>query len=140
RALAVTLLPSLDPADLPAGSARPLDLHGAMAALLEMGEGAGAFGIVCAASDLDGIRARHSAPFFAVTPGIRPEGGAAHDQARVATITDAVRSGAGMIVLGRAVTASADPRAALEAARTESDAAARGPRRSLTPRSAAPAN
>jgi orotidine-5'-phosphate decarboxylase len=140
RVLAVTLLTSLDPGDLPPGFARPLDLHGTIAALLEMSERAGAFGIVCAASDLEGIRQRHPAPFFAVTPGIRPKGGASHDQARVATITDAVRGGAGMIVLGRAVTAAPDPRAALAAARAERDAAAGESRESPGSRSATPAN
>ena len=133
RVLAVTLLTSLDPRELPPGFARPLDLHPTLAALLEMSERAGAFGIVCAASDLAGIGAHHPAPFFAVTPGIRPAGTASQDQARVATIAEAVRGGAGMVVLGRAVTGSPEPRAALEAARAERDAAAAPEPRPVTP-------
>jgi orotidine-5'-phosphate decarboxylase len=117
------LLTSLEPSQLPPGFARPFDLHATLAALLELSERAGAAGIVCSAADLEGIRAHHRAPFFAVTPGIRPAGGAPHDQARVATISDAVRHGATVVVLGRAVTAAEDPRAALEAARAERDAA-----------------
>jgi orotidine-5'-phosphate decarboxylase len=121
--VAVTLLTSLDPAALPPGFARPYPLHETIAALLSMSVKAGAKGIVCAASDLTGVRAFHPAPFYAVTPGIRPAGGEAHDQSRVATITDAVRLGSRLLVLGRAVTAAADPRAALAAARAERDAA-----------------
>ncbi len=121
--VAVTLLTSLDPADLPPGFARPFALHQTLAALLALSERAGARGIVCAASDLEGVRRHHPAAFFAVTPGIRPAGGATHDQSRVATIREAVLLGSSLLVLGRAVTAAADPRAALEAARAERDAA-----------------
>jgi orotidine-5'-phosphate decarboxylase len=125
QVVAVTLLTSLDPAQLPPGFARPFDLHSTIAALLEITERAGARGIVCSAADLEGVRALRRTPFFSVTPGIRPRGGASQDQARVATITDAVRLGASVLVLGRAVTGADDPRAALEAARAERDAALR---------------
>jgi orotidine-5'-phosphate decarboxylase len=123
RVVAVTLLTSLDPATLPPGFARPFDSAATIAALLAMVEGAGAAGIVCAAPDLAAVRARHGRPFYAVTPGIRPAGGDPHDQARVSTITDAVRQGSSLLVLGRAVTAAADPLTALEAARAERDQA-----------------
>ncbi len=119
RVVAVTLLTSLDLAALPPGFAKPFDAPAVIAELLAMSERAGALGIVCAAPDLAAVRARHGRPFYAVTPGIRPAGGATHDQARVATIADAVRLGSGLLVLGRAVTGAADPRAALEAAREE---------------------
>lgn len=124
RVVAVTMLTSLDEKNLPAGFARPFDLIVTVTELLAMSERAGAHGIVCSAADLAGIRERHPEPFFAVTPGIRPAGGASHDQKRVATVADAVRLGAAVMVLGRAITAAADPRAALEAARAERDAAA----------------
>jgi orotidine-5'-phosphate decarboxylase len=123
QVVAVTLLTSLDPVALPPGFAQPFDLAGTIAGLLAMAESAGARGIVCAAPDLAAVRARHGRSFYAVTPGIRPAGHDTHDQARVSTIGDAVRQGAGLLVLGRAVTASADPRAALEAARAERDQA-----------------
>ncbi|HTK31084.1 MAG TPA: orotidine 5'-phosphate decarboxylase / HUMPS family protein [Candidatus Saccharimonadaceae bacterium] len=121
--VAVTLLTSLDPGDLPPGFQRPFDLAGTLAGLLEMSLAAGARGIVCSAADLPGLKARHPQPFFAVTPGIRMAGGERHDQARVATIGEAVRLGAGLLVLGRAVTGAADPRLALAAARAERDQA-----------------
>jgi orotidine-5'-phosphate decarboxylase len=123
QVVAVTLLTSLDPAALPPGFAQPFDLHATIAAWLEMSERAGLRGIVCSAADLDGVRALRRAPFFAVTPGIRPAGAASQDQARVSTIASAVRAGASVLVLGRAITGAPDPRAALEAARRERDEA-----------------
>ena len=127
RVVAVTLLTSLDPADLPPGFSRPFPLADVQAGMLAIAESAGALGIVCSANDLAGIRERHPEPFYAVTPGIRPRGGAAHDQVRVTAIADAVAMGARMLVLGRAITAAADPRAALDSALREAAEAARTP-------------
>ena len=125
RVVAVTLLTSLDADHLPPGFENPLDTGLVIPRLLEMAEGAGAHGIVCSAADLAGIRlARRGRPFFAITPGIRPAGTERGDQVRVATVAEAVRQGAGMIVLGRAVTSALDPRAALAAARRECNEAA----------------
>ena len=122
--IAVTVLTSINASNAPPGFASPL--HTALVAgrLLSLAEDAGARGIVCAVPDLEGLKQAHPAPFFAVTPGIRPAGSASHDQKRVATLFDAVRQGSSLAVLGRAVTAAPDPRAALEAARAERDAAA----------------
>ncbi len=121
--VAVTLLTSLDPAAMPPGFERPFPLHRRVAELLTLAEAAGARGIVCSPDDLEGVREHHPAPFYAVTPGIRPAGSDAQDQKRVATVAEAVRRGAGLLVLGRAVTAAADPAAALAACRAERDAA-----------------
>jgi len=129
RVVAVTLLTSLDARAMPPGFARPFDLDATVAALLEMAERANAAGIVCSAADLEGLRRlRSGRPFYAVTPGIRSAGGEAHDQKRVATIGEAIRLGASLLVLGRAITGAADPRVALEAARAERDAALRADR------------
>ena len=68
---------------------------------------AGCAGLVCSALD---VREAHLlAPrLVTVVPGIRPSGAAHDDQARVATPGDAIRAGAGVLVVGRAVTGSAD--------------------------------
>jgi len=124
RIVAVTLLTSLDGRNPPPGLRRPLEVADTVAEMLEMAERAGAHGIVCSAQDLPGVRARHPRAFFAVTPGIRPAGSAAHDQKRVTTVGDAVRLGSSLLVLGRAITSAPDPRAALESARAEGRAAA----------------
>ncbi len=109
---------------MPPGFARPFALHRTLADMLEMTERAGAAGIVCSAADLPGIRTHHPAPFFAVTPGIRPSDASRDDQQRVTTVAEAVRLGAGLLVLGRAVTGAANPAEALTRARAEADGAA----------------
>jgi orotidine-5'-phosphate decarboxylase len=48
-----------------------------------------------------------------VTPGIRPPGAAAHDQRRIATPRDALAGGADYLVVGRPITTSPDPVAAI---------------------------
>lgn len=123
RVVAVTILTSHDPAAMPPGFAKPFDLPANALALTRAAIEAGAAGIVCAAPDLKRLREALGPEFYAVTPGIRMSGGEAHDQKRVATVEGAVRDGASLLVLGRAVTAAADPRVALEAARAERDRA-----------------
>ncbi|WP_327116575.1 orotidine 5'-phosphate decarboxylase [Nocardia sp. NBC_01730] len=71
-------------------------------------------GVVCAASDLSVIR-KAAPDILTVVPGIRPAGGAVHDQQRVATPAEAIRSGASILVLGRAITAATDPAEAAQA-------------------------
>jgi orotidine-5'-phosphate decarboxylase len=71
----------------------------------------GCGGVVCAASDLQVVTA--AAPgLLRVVPGIRPSHVGHDDQARVATPSSAVRAGADLLVIGRAVTGAADPHAA----------------------------
>lgn len=95
-ALAVTVLTSDDTA--------PAHIVGnRVRAALE----AGCRGLVCAASDVR--QAKMLAPRLTiVVPGIRPAGGATHDQARAATPEAALEAGADLLVIGRAVTGSAD--------------------------------
>jgi orotidine-5'-phosphate decarboxylase len=69
---------------------------------------AGCGGLVCAAPDLPLTRA--AAPgLITVVPGIRPSGVSSHDQARAADPATAIRAGADILVIGRAVTAAEDP-------------------------------
>jgi orotidine-5'-phosphate decarboxylase len=71
---------------------------------------AGCGGIVCAAADLSVTR--DAAPgLVTVVPGIRPAGVATDDQARAADPATAIRAGADILVIGRAVTAAGDPEA-----------------------------
>ena len=69
---------------------------------------AGCGGLVCAASDLAIVRSL-APEVVTVVPGIRPAGVSADDQARPATPTSAIASGADVLVIGRAVTHAEDP-------------------------------
>lgn len=70
---------------------------------------AGTDGVVAAVSEVASIRGACGEAFLTVTPGIRPAGVDRHDQARVATPAEAARAGSDYIVVGRAITAAADP-------------------------------
>ena len=71
-------------------------------------------GVVCSAHEAAMLRAELGAGFRLVTPGIRPAGTEAGDQRRVMTPAEALRAGATDLVIGRPVTAAADPLAALK--------------------------
>ncbi|MBN1131040.1 MAG: orotidine 5'-phosphate decarboxylase, partial [Chitinispirillaceae bacterium] len=72
-------------------------------------------GIVCSAADLPLVKPHLPALFEIITPGIRPAGSSAHDQKRIATPAEAIRYGATLLVLGRAITSAPDPAAAAKA-------------------------
>ena len=76
-----------------------------------LAESSGCRGIVCAAKNLqDANNVIPDLDF--VVPGIRPQGVDSHDQANVATPLDAISNGADLLVIGRAVVQSEDPRRA----------------------------
>ena len=68
----------------------------------------GCAGIICAAPDLP-VTAPWADRLVRVVPGTRMPGGDMHDQARVATPHQAIDDGADHLVIGRAVTAAAEP-------------------------------
>ena len=123
RVVGVTVLTSFDGYSLPPGFAQPFFTVIVVSQLADLVESAGGHGIVCSASELGAVNQMRRKPLFAVTPAIRPAGGATHDQARVNTVEQAVRAGSSLLVLGRAVTGAPDPRAALERVRAERDTA-----------------
>ena len=123
RVVGVTVLTSLDGYALPPGFASPFHTTLVVGQLAAMVSEAGAGGIVCSAAEVPFVHQFVGSKFYAVTPGIRPAGGGTQDQARVATVEEAVLAGSSMLVLGRAITGAQDPRAALEAAREQRDRA-----------------
>jgi len=72
-------------------------------------------GVVYSAREAAALRAECGPDFALVTPGIRPAGADAHDQARIVTPEEAIRNGATFLVVGRPITGAADPLAALAA-------------------------
>jgi len=116
KILAVTILTSLDRADLDAGLIKPGDLPDLVAERAGRAFEAGADGVIASPQEAAMIRALpQAAGRLIVTPGVRPVGSALGDQKRVATPAQAVADGADHIVVGRPVWAAEDPRAAAEA-------------------------
>jgi orotidine-5'-phosphate decarboxylase len=108
---AVTVLTSADDATLAdVGLAGPsLDAVRRLS-LLSVGAGAGA--LVCSPQEVAAVRAEVGPDITLITPGVRPAGSAADDQARVATPEQALADGADLLVIGRPITGAADPGAA----------------------------
>ncbi|ARJ69162.1 orotidine-5'-phosphate decarboxylase [Paracoccus contaminans] len=114
RILAVTILTSLDRADLDAGLMREGDLHALTVERAARAFEAGADGVICSPREAAAIRALPGAGLI-VTPGVRPAGAAAGDQKRIETPAAAIGAGADHIVVGRPIWQSPDPRAAAQA-------------------------
>jgi orotidine-5'-phosphate decarboxylase len=70
---------------------------------------AGARAIVCSPQEVELVRAAVDRSITLITPGVRPAGAAADDQARTATPQGAFAAGADMIVVGRPITGADDP-------------------------------
>ena len=73
---------------------------------------AGLDGVVCSPLEAAAVKAACGSDFQTVTPGIRFADAAADDQARVMTPEKARNGGSDYIVVGRPITAAADPVAA----------------------------
>lgn len=114
KILGVTVLTSLDQPALDAigyhESAEALVLRRVRQALE-----AGMDGVVSSPLEATKIRTLVPENFLVVTPGVRLPGGEKGDQKRVASPAEAFEFGASHIVVGRPITAAADPRAAAQA-------------------------
>ena len=104
----VTVLTSLSQSHLAragiTGSARD-----AVRRLAALAVSAGARGLVCSPLEVADVRREVGADVTLITPGVRPSGTAAGDQSRVATPEQALAAGADLLVVGRPLTAAADP-------------------------------
>ena len=116
--LAVTVLTSLDAAALAAtgvvGGTSQQVLRLARLALA-----AGADGLVCSPQEVAMLRQALGEGPALVVPGIRPENADRGDQARTMTPREAVAAGADWIVVGRPITAAANPAEAAAAIAAE---------------------
>lgn len=115
KVLGVTVLTSLTAEDLAADdhSLSPADL---VELRVRQALEAGIDGVVSSPHEAARVReiavAAGRRDFLIVTPGVRPAGSALDDQARAATPEAALQAGATHLVIGRPITAAADPRAA----------------------------
>jgi orotidine-5'-phosphate decarboxylase len=115
--LAVTALTSLD--DAAVGALGFGASASAMAArLAALAEAAGVGGLVCSAREVGALRALYP-KLVLCTPGIRPAGSEAQDQARTETPEAAIRAGADLLVVGRPLHGAVDPLAAARALEAE---------------------
>ena len=120
KILAVTILTSLDRADLDAGLIVPGDVTEIVTARAARALEAGADGVIASPREARLIRALpEAAGRLIVTPGVRPAGSDAGDQKRIETPATAIANGADHIVVGRPIWKAADPRAAALAIQAE---------------------
>jgi orotidine-5'-phosphate decarboxylase len=106
--LAVTVLTSMDDRDLETVGVRARVVDHVLR-LAALAIGAGCRGVVASALEASELRREFGDEFAIVTPGVRPAGIGHGDQARVVTPADAMAAGATHIVVGRPITAAADP-------------------------------
>ncbi|MGM0652339.1 MAG: orotidine-5'-phosphate decarboxylase [Bacillota bacterium] len=66
-------------------------------------------GVVCSPREIIAVKQAVDQPIITVTPGVRPAGKAQNDQARIGTPAEVINAGGDFLVVGRPVTASADP-------------------------------
>ena len=76
---------------------------------------AGCGGLVASAKEAPELRRELGNDFAIVTPGVRPAGTAAGDQARVLTPKEAIAAGATYLVVGRPILEATDPSQAADA-------------------------
>jgi orotidine-5'-phosphate decarboxylase len=108
--IAVTLLTSLDMSHLQRFNINEPTSEAYVLNLARAAKEAGLDGVVSSAQETPAIKEALGDGFITVTPGIRLADGKQDDQKRVVTPQDAVKMGTNYIVVGRPITAAADPR------------------------------
>lgn len=121
KLIGVTVLTSMDAQDW-AGLGHRGTIADAVLRRAKLAQEAGLDGVVASPAETAEIRRTCGDDFLIVTPGIRPAGVSRDDQRRVMTPAGAMRAGASQIVVGRAIYAAEDPRAAAEGILKEMEA------------------
>ncbi|MDR0842094.1 MAG: orotidine-5'-phosphate decarboxylase [Acidobacteriota bacterium] len=112
--LAVTALTSLSEEDVARlGVGQKVEQW--VGTLADIAHDAGVRGLVASSKELPMLRQKFGDAMKLVIPGIRPAGAATQDQSRTATPGDAIRAGAGFIVVGRPILKAENPAAAADA-------------------------
>ncbi|PVV05880.1 MAG: orotidine 5'-phosphate decarboxylase [gamma proteobacterium symbiont of Ctena orbiculata] len=87
--------------------------------LAKLTQQAGLDGVVCSPREAEMLRSELGDAFLLVTPGVRPKQAVQDDQRRVMTPADAIHAGSSYLVVGRPITAAADPIVALQSINQE---------------------
>ena len=111
KLLAVTVLTSLDDADLEA-MGYAFGARSLVERRIRQAIDCGFDGVIASPHEAALARSIGGPDFLVVTPGVRPAGASLDDQARAATPATALQAGASHLVVGRPVTAAKDPREA----------------------------
>lgn len=82
--------------------------------LAELGKKCGVDGLIASPKEIHVLRERVGQEMLLVTPGVRPTWAAADDQKRFTTPSEALHNGADYLVIGRPITANADPPGAIK--------------------------
>jgi orotidine-5'-phosphate decarboxylase len=109
KLIAVTQLTSTDESQMHEDQLVYVSLEESVLHYAKQAKRAGLDGVVCSVLEASSISQVCGEEFLKVTPGIRLAEGAADDQKRVATPGKAREQGSTHIVVGRAITKSADP-------------------------------
>jgi len=123
RVLAVTVLTSHDEHSLGEVGLGAHPLSESVRRLARLAREARADGVVASPLEAELVRSACGPDFLIVTPGIRPAGARADDQARAATPAAAIKAGATHLVVGRPIAQAADPVAAAAAIVREMESA-----------------
>ena len=83
--------------------------------LAKLTKAAGGSGVVCSPMEIAMLRQAMGPDFDLVVPGIRPAGANLLDQKRTMAPAEAIAAGATALVIGRPITAAADPAEAARA-------------------------
>jgi orotidine-5'-phosphate decarboxylase len=124
--LAVTVLTSLEAADLHELGYRQSSIEDIVLYRARKALDAGADGVIASGHEAEAIGRLAAGKLKIVTPGIRRGSDDVADQKRVATPGAAIRSGADYLVVGRPISQAEDPKREAEAIVEEVEAAVQG--------------
>jgi orotidine-5'-phosphate decarboxylase len=113
--IGVTILTSIDAQMLNGELSVGKSVSEHVVSLARLAQDCGCDGVVASAHEITAIRQACGKDFTLVIPGIRPAGSDVGDQKRVMTPLEAVKAGADYLVIGRPISAAADPAAAARA-------------------------
>ncbi len=112
KLIAITVLTSLSSRQLAFDLKIPLELPDYALQMALMAQESGLEGAVCSPQEVEQLKHSCGQDFLLVCPGVRPSWAESGDQKRSMTPAQAIASGADYLVIGRPITAAAEPKIA----------------------------